>query len=70
MVLFLFEKVCYNESSLKMWKKDCAYESLSENEVEDFINDLYLMRKESLAKDGEWGTGNLVFKEFRNQGIL
>ena len=46
------------------------YLELKENEIEDFINDLYLMRKESLAADGEWGTGNLVFKEFRNSGIL
>ena len=46
------------------------YLELKENEIENFINDLYLMRKESLAKDGEWGTGNLVFKEFRNSGIL
>ena len=28
------------------------------------------MRKESLAQEGEFGVGNLVFKEFRNQGIL
>ena len=28
------------------------------------------MRKESLATDGEWGTGNLIFKEFRNLGYL
>lgn len=46
------------------------YLELKENEIEDFINDLYLMRKESLVKNGEWGTGNLVFKEFRNSGIL
>ena len=30
MVLF-FMKLCYNETSLEMWKKDCAYESISEN---------------------------------------
>ena len=46
------------------------YESLPENEIEQFINDLYLMRKESLATDGEWGIGNLIFKEFRNLGFL
>ena len=28
------------------------------------------MRKESLATDGEWGIGNLIFKEFRNLGYL
>ena len=46
------------------------YLSLEDSEIEQFINDLYLMRKESLATDGEWGTGNLVFKEFRNSGFL
>lgn len=46
------------------------YLSLEDSEIEQFINDLYLMRKESLATDGEWGTGNLVFKEFRNLGYL
>lgn len=46
------------------------YLSLEDSEIEQFINDLYLMRKESLATDGEWGIGNLVFKEFRNLGYL
>ena len=46
------------------------YSSLEDSEIEQFINDLYLMRKESLATDGEWGTGNLIFKEFRNLGYL
>ena len=46
------------------------YLELEDDEIEQFINDLYLMRKESLATEGEWGTGNLVFKEFRNQGYL
>lgn len=46
------------------------YLSLEDSDIEQFINDLYLMRKESLATDGEWGTGNLIFKEFRNLGFL
>ena len=46
------------------------YLKLEDAEIEQFINDLYLMRKESLATEGEWGTGNLVFKEFRNLGYL
>lgn len=46
------------------------YLSLEDDEIEQFINDLYLMRKESLATEGEWGPGNLVFKEFRNLGYL
>lgn len=38
--------------------------------ISDFIEDLYDLRKESIAKDGEYGIGNLVFKEFRNRGYL
>ena len=33
----------------------------------DYLDDL---RKSSLKKDGEFGLGNLVFKEFRNRGYL
>lgn len=40
------------------------------NEINKFIDELYQMRKESLAKDGEFGIGNLIFKEFRNMGRL
>lgn len=38
--------------------------------VKDLINELYLMRKNSLATDGEYGKGNQIFKEIRNQGLL
>ena len=34
------------------------------------IDDLYLLRKDSISTDGEYGEGNLVFKEFRNKGYL
>ncbi len=40
------------------------------DEINKFINELYQMRKESLVKDGEFGIGNLIFKEFRNMGRL
>ena len=46
------------------------YNSLSDDEVETFIDKLYMLRKESLAKDGEFGEGNLIFKQFRNDGYL
>lgn len=38
--------------------------------VEDTINSLYLIRKNSLAISGEYGKGNLIFKEIRNLGLL
>ena len=38
--------------------------------IDDFIEDIYDLRKESLANEGEYGLGNLVFKELRNLGFL
>lgn len=35
-----------------------------------FIEELYDLRKKSIADDGEFGLGNLVFKQFRNLGYL
>ncbi len=46
------------------------YYNLEGSEVEAFIDKLYMMRKESLASEGEFGLGNLIFKEFRNTGRL
>ena len=40
------------------------------DEINKFIDDIYLLRQESILKDGEYGKGNLIFKELRNQGIL
>lgn len=40
------------------------------DKIDDFIEDVYDLRKNSIAKDGEYGLGNLVFKEFRNLGYL
>lgn len=48
-------------------------EVITSNDIDkivDFINSLYIMRKESLAKDGELGVGNLVFKKMRSANIL
>lgn len=46
------------------------YRNLKDEDIEDFVNRLYIMRKSSLVNEGEFGIGNLVFKELRNQGIL
>lgn len=40
------------------------------SEAEDLVNELYLLRKNALTTGGEYSTGNLVFKEFRNLGYL
>lgn len=39
-------------------------------DIEDMINSLYCIRRLSLATDGEFGKGNLIFKEIRNEGLL
>lgn len=38
--------------------------------IDNFIDDAYKLRQESILKDGEYGKGNLIFKELRNRGIL
>ena len=42
----------------------------SVEELEDIINNLYLLRKDALTAQGESGPGNLAFKSIRNKGIL
>lgn len=42
----------------------------SVEEIEKFFEELYDMRRNSIAKDGEYGIGNLVFKELRNNLFL
>ena len=39
-------------------------------EIDELINDLYKLRQQSIQQDGEFGVGNLVFKEMRNMGYL
>lgn len=39
-------------------------------QVQDMIDQLYLIRKNGLAVDGEYGIGNQTFKEIRNLGYL
>lgn len=51
-------------------RKDFAIESNDSKEIKDLINVAYMMRKNSLAVDGEYGKGNLLFKELRSKGII
>ncbi len=39
-------------------------------EIDNFIEDVYDLRKSSIRDEGEYGLGNLVFKEMRNRGYL
>ena len=45
-------------------------EGITSEDVNDFIEDIYDLRKTSIATEGEYGLGNLTFKEFRNLGYL
>ena len=45
-------------------------EGTTSADVYDFVEDVYELRKESIAKDGEFGLGNLVFKQMRALGYL
>lgn len=38
--------------------------------IDEFIDDIYLLRKSSIMSEGEYGKGNMVFKELRNNGYL
>ncbi len=38
--------------------------------IEKLIDDLYILRKDSLDTEGEYGKGNQVFKDLRNAGLL
>lgn len=65
------EPKIYDIESTELYKKWLdKYNNLKDEDIEQFIFNLYLMRKTSLANEGEFGEGNLVFKQFRNDGIL
>lgn len=40
------------------------------DDIENMINELYIIRKDSLDTEGEYGKGNQIFKEVRNLGLL
>lgn len=58
------ELITYQEKCTDMLKSD------NPQQIQDFINELYMMRKVSLSKDGEFSKGNLIFKELRNLNML
>lgn len=52
---------------------DKVFTALSSDDlytVKSTIDELYLLRKNSLSSEGEYSKGNLVFKEIRNRGLL
>lgn len=61
-----------DDSTEETSKKEILTESNEDKSelISNFIEDLYDLRKDSIATEGEYGIGNLVFKEFRNLGYL
>lgn len=59
-----------NELQDKLEKATELLGSTDAEEVRQFMNSLYMMRKLGLAENGEASVGNLVFKELRNMNIL
>lgn len=59
-------------TELSQWKLryQNAIESANPEEITRVLDDIYLMRKDSISTEGEYGKGNQVFKDFRNLGYL
>ena len=57
---------------LKQWKDkiEKVLENPTIEKIENIIDMLYLIRKNSILVDGEYSTGNFLFKELRNLGYL
>lgn len=51
-------------------KSNEALSTGDESDIAELLNTLYLMRKNSIAVEGEWGRGNQLFKELRDRGII
>ena len=57
---------------VSIWQ-DKIQKALANGSFEDLkrvVNTLYMIRKNSIAIDGEYGKGNQLFKEIRNLGLL
>ena len=73
-----FPKKLTNVPEIDVGKESSRWESkikkilASENYdlIKNAINQLYIIRKNSLSVDGEYGKGNQIFKEIRNVGLL
>ena len=57
---------------LNKWKNTIqkALHTGNKEELKNIVNTLYMIRKNSIAIDGEYGKGNQLFKELRNLGFV
>lgn len=60
------------EADIDEWKDKVnkALDSKDPKQINDMIDSLYLLRKNGLLADGEYGKGNQIFKEIRNLELL
>ena len=60
------------ESEYKDWnaKISKAIKSDDSMQISELLDAIYLLRKDSLASEGEYGKGNQLFKELRNNGLI
>lgn len=57
------------EPELSEWLKR-SNECQTIEDIDNFMDDIYKVRQESILSEGEYGRGNQIFKELRNRGIL
>ena len=64
------------DKEFDVWKNKCLA-LLDQNnsdvtceDVTNLIDELYVLRKDSIANGGEYSLGNLIFKDLRNKGYL
>lgn len=57
---------------LQSWKNviEKVIDNKDKDQISEVIDKLYMIRKNSIAIDGEYGKGNQLFKEIRNEGLL
>ena len=57
---------------MPLWRKRVSKvcENGTLHNAQILLNRLYMMRKESILKDGEYGKGNQLFKDIRDEGLL
>lgn len=63
----------YNfQNQLSQWqsKVQSVIQNGSDEEIRKLIDQIYLIRHNSLATDGEYSKGNQLFKEIRNAGLI
>ena len=70
-----FRKAWYSNDEEDVEKENKLEESISDNqskleEIDNLIEDIYDLRKQGMARNGEMDIFNLIFKEFRNLGYL